>query len=80
MLLAGRRVRYRKNVKRGDIVRFTFDHTGLFVKWIDKSRTTFETIEGNTGRQGASSDSGESGVFRRVRHVSQVNDFRRVRA
>lgn len=38
--------------KEGDIVFFDwnkdgrYDHTGLFVKWIDKD--TFETIEGNT--------------------------------
>ena len=41
-----------KEPKAGDIVFFDwnndgrFDHTGIFVKWIDKN--TFESIEGNT--------------------------------
>lgn len=64
--------------QRGDIVRFNFDHTGLFVKWVGNGY--FETIEGNTGATGAVSDSktGGDGVYRKRRHVSQVTDFRRV--
>ena len=43
-----------KSPKPGDIVLFDwnndkrYDHTGIFVKWIDQSKGTFQTIEGNT--------------------------------
>lgn len=70
----------KSEVKRGDIVRFIFSHTGLFDQWIDYDRGTFKTIEGNTGATGATSDSstGGDGVYRKVRSYSQVTDFRRV--
>ena len=64
--------------KRGDIVRYTFDHTGLFVK--DNGNGTITTIEGNTGRSGAVSDSttGGDGVYLKVRSKSLVRDYLRV--
>ena len=54
--------------KEGDIVFFDwngdgrYDHTGLFVKWIDKD--TFETIEGNTAI-GNDSNGGEVMIRKR---------------
>jgi tellurite resistance protein len=64
--------------KRGDIVRYTFDHTGLFVK--DNGNGTITTIEGNTGHSGAVSDSktGGDGVYIKVRSKSLVRDYLRV--
>lgn len=72
----------------GDIVRFTFDHTGMFVKWVkfvngkwiecDRDEATHaETIEGNTGTSGAVSDSktGGDGVYRKRRPLNQIRDF-----
>jgi CHAP domain len=57
----------------GDIVFFDWnndkrhDHTGIFVKWIDK--TSFETIEGNTA---VGNDSNGGNVMRRVRKNKNV--------
>lgn len=64
--------------KPGDLVRFKFDHVGLFEK--DNGDGTITTIEGNTGASGAVSDSktGGDGVYRKVRSKSLVNDYRRV--
>lgn len=61
--------------KPGDIVRFTFDHTGLFVR--DLGNGEIETIEGNTGATGAVSDSrtGGDGVYRKHRSKSLVLDY-----
>lgn len=59
--------------QEGDIVLFDwngdkrYDHTGLFVKWIDKDH--FETIEGNTA-YGNDSNGGE--VMRRQRRNLNV--------
>lgn len=61
------------NPVEGDIVFFDwngdgrYDHTGIFVKWIDK--TTFETIEGNTSLTNQS-NGGE--VMRRKRKLKNV--------
>lgn len=62
----------------GDLVRFTFDHVGMFEK--DNGDGTITTIEGNTGASGAVSDSktGGDGVYRKVRSKSLVNDYLRV--
>jgi hypothetical protein len=62
----------------GDLVRFNFDHIGMFVRQIDAQ--TIETIEGNTGASGAVSDSktGGDGVYRKRRSSSVVSDFLRV--
>lgn len=67
--------------RRGDLVRFEFtgdstpDHVGLFVR--DRGDGTIETIEGNTGRVGAVSDSrtGGDGVYRKVRSKRLVKDY-----
>lgn len=70
-------VRRTSNPQPGDLVRFTFDHVGLFVR----DRGAFiETIEGNTGATGAVSDSktGGDGVYRKRRPKSQVQDYLRV--
>lgn len=64
--------------RAGDIVRFTFDHVGLFVK--DNKNGTITTIEGNTGASGAVSDSatGGDGVYKKVRSKALVRDYLRV--
>lgn len=64
--------------RAGDIVCFTFDHTGLFVRRINA--TTIECIEGNTGRSGAVSDSstGGDGVYLKRRPTSLVSRYVRV--
>lgn len=74
--LAG--VRATSRPRRGDLVRFTFDHVGMFSK--DLGNGYIETIEGNTGASGAVSDSrtGGDGVYRKARHKSYVRDYLRV--
>jgi hypothetical protein len=63
----------------GDIVRYTFDHTGIFEK--DNGDGTITTIEGNTGSAGAVSDgNGSDGVYRKIRGKSLVADYLRVLA
>lgn len=61
--------------RTGHVVRFTFDHTGMFVR--DLGNGYIETIEGNTGDSGAVSDSstGGDGVYRKHRHKSLVADY-----
>lgn len=68
------------NPARGDVVTFSFSHTGLFDKWIDRKRGIFRTIEGNTGPVGATSDSltGGDGVYRKNRSTSLGVSFWRV--
>ena len=63
--------------ERGDPVRFTFDHIGMFVA---DHGDEIETIEGNTGATGAVSDSstGGDGVYRKRRPKSLVRDYLRV--
>lgn len=59
--------------KEGDIVFFDwnadgrYDHTGIFVKWLDDS--SFETIEGNTA---IGNDSNGGTVMRRKRNRKNV--------
>lgn len=64
--------------RRGDLVRFTFDHVGIFLR--DLGNGEIETIEGNTGASGAVSDSstGGDGVYRKCRAKELVNDYVRV--
>jgi hypothetical protein len=67
---------------RGHVVTYTFDHTGLFDRWApEKGAGYFWAGEGNTGNQGAQSDSitGGDGVKLKARHTSQVSGFWRVR-
>lgn len=63
------------NPLRGNLVRFTFDHVGMFDK--DNGNGTITTIEGNTGASGAVSDSstGGDGVYRKIRDKSLVQDY-----
>lgn len=64
--------------RRGDLVRFTFDHVGMYVRELADGQ--IETIEGNTGSSGAVSDSstGGDGVYRKHRSKSLVLDYLRV--
>jgi len=66
-----------KTPQAGDLVRFNFDHVGMYVK---EAGMFIETIEGNTGASGAVSDSktGGDGVYRKRRAKSLVNDYLRV--
>ena len=58
----------------GDIVTFTFDHTGIYA---GRAGAFIITIEGNTGATGAVSDSktGGDGVYRKRRPKSLVNEY-----
>jgi hypothetical protein len=56
------------DIKRGDIVIFTFSHVGIAVGDVDE-HGNFETVEGNTNQAG--SREGE-GVYRKTRHQSAV--------
>ena len=62
-----------KDPQPGDIVFFDwnrdgrYDHTGLFVKWLDATKTLFETIEGNTA---VGNDSNGGNVMIRKRQIS----------
>ena len=52
----------------------TFDHIGLFLRWIDKSAGTFETIEGNTLPPGGSGNqSNGGGVYIRERSTKTAH-------
>lgn len=78
-------IRATSSPTRGNLVRFTFDHVGMFDHWCDargnattqSAATHIKTIEGNTGASGAASDSatGGDGVYRKVRHKSLVRDY-----
>lgn len=63
--------------KRGDLVRFKFDHVAMFVA---DHGDEIESIEGNTGTFGALSDSstGGDGVYRKRRSKTLVYDYLRV--
>ncbi|HYJ22616.1 MAG TPA: hypothetical protein VEW07_11420 [Solirubrobacterales bacterium] len=70
-------IRRTSSPQRGDLVRFTFDHIGMFVK--DLGNGEIESIEFNTGPSGAVSDGdGGDGVYRKRRDKSLVNDYLRV--
>ena len=64
--------------KPGDLVFFDWqgdklsDHTGIFVGWVDKGKTEFITIEGNTSLKNQS-DGGQ--VMERHRFTSRVIAF-----
>lgn len=75
-MLAG--VRRVQRPSPGDLVRFRFDHIGIYVRELDNGN--IETIEGNTGATGAVSDSatGGDGVYRKVRSKALVNDYLRI--
>ena len=62
---------------KGDLVRFNFDHVGMFVSNLGGE---IQTIEGNTGATGAVSDSrtGGDGVYEKRRAKSLVRDYLRV--
>lgn len=62
----------------GDLVRFKFDHVGLF---ISDHGNSIKTVEGNTGATGAVSDSktGGDGVYIKHRDKALVADYLRIR-
>jgi hypothetical protein len=71
--------------QKGDLVRYTFSHIGIVNHFCDahgnelpQSRATHvKTIEGNTGRSGAVSDSttGGDGVYMKIRPRNLVKDY-----
>jgi hypothetical protein len=76
--LTGMKIVSRADALPGDIVCFKFDHTGILRRKI--SATEDETIEGNTGRAGAVSDSrtGGDGVYIKRRSTGLVARYVRV--
>jgi hypothetical protein len=83
--MAGMRVRSVRSLLPGMIVAYTFDHCGLFVEYLRlvgtewrsctaSQATHIRTIEGNTGRIGAVSDSrtGGDGVYTKIRAIGLV--------
>jgi hypothetical protein len=74
-----------KQPVRGDIVCYSFDHTGLFGAWCNargtevpmSNATHIRAREGNTGRSGAVSDSqtGGDGVYEKLRPRGSVSRF-----
>ncbi len=68
-------IRATSHPRAGDLVRFTFDHVGIFAH--DNGNGTITTIEGNTGASGAVSDSstGGDGVYKKVRSKGLVRDY-----
>jgi hypothetical protein len=70
-----------RSPRRGHVVTYKFDHTGLFKEWApEHGGGFFYAGEGNTGDAGAVSDSrtGRDGVKLKLRHVDQVAGFWRV--
>lgn len=77
-----------ENPETGDMVRYKFDHTGLFGYWCNANgqrrpkalATHIRVREGNTGPVGAVSDSGNGrdGVYEKVRSRSLVSDYLKV--
>ena len=68
------------NPAAGDVVTYSFSHTGIFKRWIDRAKGLFETIEGNTGSIGAVSDSltGGDGVYDKNRNTNLGVSFWKV--
>lgn len=64
---------------KGDLVRYSFSHVGLFGRWVARP-SKIEVVEGNTGASGAVSDSatGGDGVYKKQRTTGQVTDYRRI--
>lgn len=78
------RIQRRANVKPGHVVIYNWnggvpDHTGLFLRWVDRKAGVFEAVEGNTrpGTQTSDAGGGE-GVHIRRRTLAEVSSFRRV--
>lgn len=56
------------DIRRGDIVIFTFSHIGIAVADIDKDGIV-QTVEGNTNAEGSREG---DGVYRKRRHSSKI--------
>jgi hypothetical protein len=70
--LTGMKVIPLREALPGDIICYTFDHTGIFRHFVASG--VIETVEGNTGRVGAVSDSrtGGDGVYIKHRSTTLV--------
>lgn len=81
--LTGMKVVGVRQMLPGNIVCYTFDHTGVFVDYCNSvgtpmpasQATHIKAIEGNTGRAGAVSDSstGGDGVYEKIRPINLVS-------
>lgn len=78
--LSGMRIVSKHALEPGDLVRFTFDHVGIFEKYIHGTdgRWYVVTIDGNTGDADLSDGTGGEGVERKARPLSLVADGVRV--
>lgn len=76
--LTGMKIVSYADAEPGDIVCFSFDHTGVLKRKLGGGM--IETVEGNTGRSGAVSDSqtGGDGVYIKRRSTSLVSRYVRV--
>jgi hypothetical protein len=59
---------HKDNIRRGDILVFTFSHIGIAVGDIGKDGIV-QTIEGNTNAEGSREG---DGVYRKRRHASKI--------
>jgi hypothetical protein len=66
-------------VMPGDVITFDWDndgvpdHTGFFVKWLNKTEGKFATLEGNTS--GSNNSNGGEVMYREDRALSEVHSF-----
>lgn len=73
--LSGMRIVSKHALQQGDLVRFTFDHVGIFERYVLKDKVWHVvTIDGNTGLRDVSDGSGSEGVERKTRPLSLVAD------
>lgn len=75
--LAGLKKVHKRHLQPGDLVRFTFDHVGMFERY-SADGESIVTIEGNTGDANVSDGQGGEGVERKTRPLSLVADGVRV--
>jgi hypothetical protein len=59
---------HKGDIRRGDIVIFTFSHIGIAVRDIDKDGIV-QTVEGNTNAEGSRDG---DGVYRKRRHATKI--------
>lgn len=77
--LSGMRIVHKNALEPGDLVRFKFDHVGIFEGYVSNGLTwDVVTIDGNTGDANLSDGTGGEGVERKTRPLSLVADGVRV--
>jgi len=69
------------NPKGGDVVIFDWnmdgyqEHTGIFIKWIDRQKGIFQSFEGNTSADDRGSQSNGDGAYYKQRNTKHVAGF-----